>query len=49
MKELSLSKVYQLLQPSPVVLLTTARNGRANVMIMFRRHADFARSPQGDG
>jgi len=34
MKELSLSKVYQLLEPGPVVLLTTARNGRANVMTM---------------
>lgn len=27
-------KVYQLLEPGPVVLLTTARNGRANVMAM---------------
>ncbi len=34
MKELSLSKVYQLLEPGPVVLVTTARNGRANVMTM---------------
>ena len=34
MKELSLSKVYQLLEPGPVVLLTTARKGRANVMTM---------------
>lgn len=34
MKEFSLSKVYQLLEPGPVVLLTTARNGRANVMTM---------------
>jgi flavin reductase (DIM6/NTAB) family NADH-FMN oxidoreductase RutF len=32
MKDLSLSKVYQLLEPGPVVLLTTACNGRANVM-----------------
>ncbi len=29
MKELPLSKVYQLLEPGPVVLLTTARKGRA--------------------
>lgn len=29
-----LSKVYGLLEPGPVVLLTTARNGRANVMTM---------------
>jgi flavin reductase (DIM6/NTAB) family NADH-FMN oxidoreductase RutF len=34
MKELALSKVYQLIEPGPVVLLTTARNGRANVMTM---------------
>jgi flavin reductase (DIM6/NTAB) family NADH-FMN oxidoreductase RutF len=34
MRELSLSKVYQLLEPGPVVLLTTARKGRANVMTM---------------
>ena len=34
MKELPLSKVYQLLEPGPVVLLTTARNGRTNVMTM---------------
>jgi len=34
MKTLPLSQVYQLLEPGPVVLLTTARNGRANVMTM---------------
>jgi flavin reductase (DIM6/NTAB) family NADH-FMN oxidoreductase RutF len=34
MKDLSLSKVYQLLEPGPVILLTTACNGRANVMTM---------------
>jgi flavin reductase (DIM6/NTAB) family NADH-FMN oxidoreductase RutF len=34
MKSLPLSKVYQLLEPGPVVLLTTARNGRNNVMTM---------------
>ena len=34
MKDLPLSKVYQLLEPSPVVLLTTAHKGRANVMTM---------------
>ncbi len=34
MKDLPLSKVYQLLEPGPVVLLTTAHNGRANVMTM---------------
>jgi len=34
MRELPLSKVYQLLEPGPVVLLATARNGRPNVMTM---------------
>jgi flavin reductase (DIM6/NTAB) family NADH-FMN oxidoreductase RutF len=34
MKDLPLSKVYPLLEPGPVVLLTTARKGRANIMTM---------------
>lgn len=34
MKDLSLSRVYQLLEPGPVVLLTTRHRGRANVMTM---------------
>jgi len=34
MKYLPLSKVYQLLEPGPVVLLTTARRGRANIMTL---------------
>jgi flavin reductase (DIM6/NTAB) family NADH-FMN oxidoreductase RutF len=34
MKSLPLSKVYQLLEPGPVVLLTTAQGGRVNVMTM---------------
>lgn len=34
MRDLPLAKVYQLLEPGPVVLLTTARGGRANVMTM---------------
>lgn len=34
MKPLPLAEVYQLLEPGPVVLLTTARKGRANVMTM---------------
>jgi flavin reductase (DIM6/NTAB) family NADH-FMN oxidoreductase RutF len=34
MKDLPLSKVYQLLEPGPVVLLTTARKGRPNLMAM---------------
>jgi flavin reductase (DIM6/NTAB) family NADH-FMN oxidoreductase RutF len=34
LKDLPLSKVYQLLEPGPVVLLTTAQKGRANVMTM---------------
>ena len=34
MRSLPLAKVYQLLEPGPVVLLTTARHGHANVMTM---------------
>ena len=34
MKALPLSKVYQLLEPGPVVLLTTSRKGRVNIMTM---------------
>jgi flavin reductase (DIM6/NTAB) family NADH-FMN oxidoreductase RutF len=34
MKKLPLAKVYQLLEPGPVVLLTTAYKGRANIMTM---------------
>ena len=34
MQDLPLSKVYRLLEPGPVVLLTTAQMGRANVMTM---------------
>jgi flavin reductase (DIM6/NTAB) family NADH-FMN oxidoreductase RutF len=34
MKKLPLAKVYQLLEPGPVVLLTTERKGRANIMTM---------------
>ena len=34
MKDLPLAKVYQLLEPGPVVLLTTSARGRANVMTM---------------
>ena len=34
MKKYPLSKVYQLIEPGPVVLLTTARKGRPNVMTM---------------
>jgi flavin reductase (DIM6/NTAB) family NADH-FMN oxidoreductase RutF len=34
MHDLPLSKVYQLLEPGPVVLLTTARKGRTNIMTM---------------
>lgn len=34
MKPLPLSEVYRLLEPGPVVLLTTSRKGRANVMTM---------------
>ena len=34
MKDLPLSDVYQLLEPGPVVLLTTASRGRSDVMTM---------------
>jgi flavin reductase (DIM6/NTAB) family NADH-FMN oxidoreductase RutF len=34
MKNLPLSRVYQLVEPGPVVLLATARRGRANVMTL---------------
>jgi flavin reductase (DIM6/NTAB) family NADH-FMN oxidoreductase RutF len=34
MKKLPLSKVYQFIEPGPVVLLTTAHKGRDNVMAM---------------
>ena len=34
MKALPLPKVYQLLEPGPVVLLATARRGTANIMTM---------------
>ena len=34
MRSFPLSKVYGLLEPGPVVLLTTARAGRANIMAM---------------
>lgn len=33
-QSLSLSKVYQLLEPGPVVMLSTADKGRANIMVM---------------
>ena len=33
-RNLPLSKVYQLLEPGPVVLLTTSRAGHANIMAM---------------
>src|SRR5688572_4819346 len=34
MKPLPLAKVYQLIEPGPVVLVATADKGRANVMTM---------------
>lgn len=34
MRNLALSKVYQLIEPGPVVLLTTVSDGRPNVMTM---------------
>src|SRR5512144_2186995 len=34
MRVFPLGKIYQLIEPGPVVLLTTARGGRPNVMAM---------------
>lgn len=34
MKEIPLSKVYHLIEPGPVMLVTTACEGRANIMTM---------------
>ncbi len=34
MKEFPLSKVYQLLEPGPVVMVTTSRRGRPNIMTL---------------
>jgi flavin reductase (DIM6/NTAB) family NADH-FMN oxidoreductase RutF len=34
MRQFPLAKVYQLIEPGPVVLLTTADKGRANIMTM---------------
>ncbi len=34
MKPLPLAKVYQLIEPGPVVMLTTGHKGRANIMTM---------------
>lgn len=34
MKDLRLPRVYRLIEPGPVVLVTTAQNGRANIMTM---------------
>ena len=33
-RSLPLSRVYQLLEPGPVVMVTTAKKGRANIMTM---------------
>ena len=33
-KSLPLSKVYQLLEPGPVIMVSTARKGKANIMTM---------------
>ncbi len=48
MKPLPLSKVYQLLEPGPVVLLTTAQKGRANVMTMSWQTMMEFEPPPGD-
>jgi flavin reductase (DIM6/NTAB) family NADH-FMN oxidoreductase RutF len=42
MEDLPLSKVYQLLEPGPVVLLTTAHKGRANIKtVSWRMMVEF--------
>jgi flavin reductase (DIM6/NTAB) family NADH-FMN oxidoreductase RutF len=42
MKTLPLGKVYQLIEPGPVVLLTTAHKGRPNVMtLVWHMMVDF--------
>ena len=42
MRKFPLARVYQLIEPGPVVLLTTARQGRANVMAMsWKTMVDF--------
>lgn len=43
MRSLPLAKVYQSLEPGPVVFLTTAIGGKANVMVnSWRRMVDLA-------
>ncbi len=41
MKDLPLSKVYQLIEPGPVVLLTTAHDGALNVTMSSRMMRDL--------
>jgi flavin reductase (DIM6/NTAB) family NADH-FMN oxidoreductase RutF len=45
MREYPLSKAFQLIEPGPVVLLTTARKGKANVMTLSW-HMPIEFSPQ---
>ncbi|MEN6386668.1 MAG: flavin reductase family protein [Phycisphaerales bacterium] len=45
MKEYSLSKAFQLIEPGPVVLLTTSDKGKNNVMTMSW-HMDVEFTPQ---
>lgn len=41
-KQLPLSKVYQLLEPGPVIMVTTADEGKANIMTMtWQMMVDF--------
>lgn len=43
LKNLPLGKVYQLIEPGPVVLLTTSHHGKANVMTMsWHMMVDFS-------
>jgi len=43
-KSYPLSKVYGLLEPGPVVLVTTAREGRANIMPHVMAYDDGVRA-----
>jgi len=45
-KTLPLSEVYRLLEPGPVVLLTTARNGRAFLILGHAKDSAFRETIQ---
>ncbi len=50
MKELPASQVYRLLEPGPIVMVSTLDNGRPNVMTMgFHRRCHVVRGLTVDG